>query len=58
MSPLDGGERLAEAGGRDEAVPLAQRQRDDHDAVAVAGEEVAAEGAVEVVAVLRRARGG
>ena len=46
-------ERLGGPGDIDQRGPLAAGERDDHHAAAVAGAEVVAEGAVEVVAVAR-----
>ena len=47
---LDLREVLLDAGGAHERVPLVEADRHDHDAAAVLGGEVAAEGAVHVVA--------
>ena len=49
LDQLKGG---VQPGRLDQRLPLVRSQRDDHHAPVVGGEEVAAEGAVEVVALL------
>ena len=49
LDQLEGG---VQPGRLDQRLPLGGRQRDDHHPAVVLGQEVAAEGAVEVVALL------